>query len=85
MWCKTWKIFLLTCLVALATLPSSVNADIGLAPAVVVLSMAVLVIVVLVFFVVLIEVIQVCYLSHCRTRNWAAADRSETRGTSHCA
>ena len=47
MWCKTWKIFLLTCLVALATLPSSVNADIGLAPAIVVLSMAVLVIVVL--------------------------------------
>ena len=50
---------------ASATFPT-VNADIGIAPAIVVLAMAVLVIVVLVFAVVLIEVLQLCYHSHCR-------------------
>ena len=45
------------CLVAIATFPS-VNADIGLAPAIVVMGLAVLVIVVLVLVVVLIVVLQ---------------------------
>ena len=57
MCCQTCKIIPLMCLVAIATFPS-VNADIGLAPAIVVMGLAVLVIVVLVLVVVLIVVLQ---------------------------
>ena len=53
------------CIVALASLPSA-SADMGLAPAIIMLAMAILVIVVLVLVLVLIEVLQVCYHSHCR-------------------
>ena len=53
------------CIVGLASLPSA-SADMGLAPAIIMLAMAILVIVVLVLVLVLIEVLQVCYHSHCR-------------------
>ena len=53
------------CIVALASFPSA-SADMGLAPAIIMLAMAILVIVVLVLVLVLIEVLQVCYHSHCR-------------------
>ena len=53
------------CIIALASFPSA-SADMGLVPAIIMLAMAILVIVVLVLVLVLIEVLQVCYHSHCR-------------------